>query len=266
MPKTGSQTLEATLRSAPLPIPVLRTHFLSQQNISTLQAGLASPRTDSGWKQNAQEQLTLISKLSRALRVRKLLLACGAPIPRILVITAIRDVFGAALSSMFENYRLLVPDLECLTAKKCRELLSHPAVCSQFQSWFDVELKANFGIDVYGVPFATETGHVILQNRLARALVFRFDFLPRIRPFLERFLGHSIPSFVDVNLSRGKEYARHYEEAKRLVRLPEEVVRRELDSRLMRHFFSSVERTGLAERWEGREPALVGTLIGANKH
>jgi hypothetical protein len=254
MPKTGSQTLQATLRSAPLPIPVLRTHFLSQQNIKELRAGLASPNTDSRWKQDAQEQLTLISKLSRALRLRKLLLACGVPIPRVLVISAVRDVFGTALSSIFENHRLLVPNLECLTPEKCRDLLSHPALCGQFQNWFDFELKANFAIDVYGVSFPTKTGHVILQNRLARALVYRFDYLPRMRPFLEKYLGHSIPSFVNVNLSRGKEYARQYDQAKRRVCLSEEVVTRELDSKLMRHFFSSQERTELAEHWERLEP------------
>lgn len=257
MPKTGSQTLEATLRSAPLPIPVLRTHFLSQQNIMALRAGLVSSNTDSHWKQDAQEQLTLSSNLLRALRLRKFLVACGAPIPRMLVICAVRDVFGTALSSIFENHRLLVPDLECLTTDKCRELLSHPMLCAQFQNWFDVELKANFGMDVYGVSFSTETGHMVLQNRLARALVYRFDFLPRMKPFLEKFLRHSIPRFVNVNLSRGKEYAGQYDQAKRLVSLSEEVVTRELDSRLMCHFFSSQERSALAERWTELEPVAA---------
>ena len=246
------------MRRAPLPIPVLRTHFLSQQNIEALRAGLTCANTDSDWKQDAREQLTLICKLSRALRLRKFLLACGAPIPRILVISAVRDVFGTALSSIFENHRFLVPDLECLTAEKCGELLSHPPLCSQFHDWFDVELKANFAMDVYRVPFPTKTGHVILQNRLARTLVYRFDFLPRLRPFLERYLGHSIPSFVNVNLSRGKEYAQQYDKAKRLVCLSEEVVTRELESRLMRHFFSNQERTALAERWAGLEPVATG--------
>jgi hypothetical protein len=254
MPKTGSQTLEATLRSAPLPMPVLRTHFLSEENVRVLRDGLASAGTHPAWKRDAFEQLSLISKLSRALRIRKFLVACGVPIPRLLVITAVRDIFGAALSSVFENHTLLVPELDHLTIEKCQELVSEPRLCAQFQNWFDLELKANLGIDIYAIPFPTQSGCAVAQNNLARVLVYRFDFLPRITTILEQFLGLPIPSVVNVNLGQAKEYAAEYEQARRFVRVAREVEAREHNSKLMRHFYSSEERASLGRRWLQEDP------------
>jgi hypothetical protein len=257
MPKTASQTLEATLRGARLPFPVLRTHFLSPQNVVELRAGLVSKHADPDWQKDAREQLTFIAKFSRALRIRKFLLACRAPVPPLLVICGVRDVLGAALSSIFENHGLLVRGLECLTLEKCRELLSQGPLCAQFQNWFDIELKATLGIDVYATPFPTQTRYALAQNRLARLLIYRFDFLPCITPVLERFVGYSIPALVNANFGHGKVYGPQYEQAKRFVRLAEKVVMRELDSKLMRHFFSSQERAILAQRWIQPEAVTV---------
>lgn len=257
MPKTASQSLEATLRASQLPFPVLRTHFLSPENVNELRAGLVSGHADPDWQKDAREQLTFVAKFSRALRIRKFLLACGIPVPPLRVICGVRDVLGAALSSIFENYRLLVRDLECLTLEKCCELLSQGPLCAQFQNWFDSELKTNLNIDVYATPFPTQTRYALAQNRLARLMIYRFDSLPRMTPVLEKFVGYSISSFVNANIGQRKVYGRQYEQAKQFVRLEKKVVMRELESKLMRHFFSTQERATLARHWMQPEPVTV---------
>ena len=98
------------------------------------------------------------------------------------MITAAREVIGGALSTIFENHRLFVPQLDGLTHEKCTEILQRPKLCPQLQEWFDVELKPAIGVDVYSSLFPVSDGYATYSNRFARVLVYRFEKLPNLRP------------------------------------------------------------------------------------
>src|SRR5258706_12212469 len=92
MPKIGSQTIEATLREVAFPHHVLRLHYLSAAFARTLRKGLTTSRPDATWRQNVQLQLDSLRATSRALRWRRLLCYCGANIPKLEVITGVREL------------------------------------------------------------------------------------------------------------------------------------------------------------------------------
>src|SRR5262252_8920495 len=104
MPKTGSQTVEATLQQYSLPHQIVRLHFLSSDLAEPLVAKLQSPQVPNAWKENAQDQLIFTKKMSRIVRTRKWFRTFGLRIPKLEVITALREPIGLGLSTIFENY------------------------------------------------------------------------------------------------------------------------------------------------------------------
>lgn len=261
MPKAGSQTLEATLQSAGLPHRILRFHFLSPQSASEIRRCAGWEHAPVAWRSAAAAQLRLLSVLPVYLRLRRLLCGCGVPIPKLEVVTAVREVIGAALSSIFQNYRLFVPRPELLTAEKCRELLARPKLCAQFQNWFEAELQPYLGIDVFATPFPHRQRFCLYENRFARVLLYRFDALPSLPAILAPFLGYHIPSLSPRNVAAMKEYATSYQHARHNLALDSQFIRQHTQSRLMCHFFSPAERAALQKQWGNGVSAPAPDLL-----
>jgi Putative capsular polysaccharide synthesis protein len=260
MPKTGSQTVERTLTESPLRCRVCRTHYLSETNAAHLRR-LSESTDDPRWRKEAAEQLETFRRLTQALRIRRFLRVCGVPLPRVEVISAVRDVLGAALSTVFENSVLHVPKPELLTPEKCRDLLCRAKpICAEFQEWFDLELEQPMEVDVYSKPFPWEQGYEVYVSRFARVLVYRFDCLPRLPGILSRFLRARIGQLTCWNLSDSKFYSEQYRKIKASLRLPREFVVEQFEGKLMRHFYSAQERAELAEKWSEPERGTDGRM------
>src|SRR5580765_180458 len=136
MPKIGSQTIEATLRQCAVPWPILRFHYLSPAFARTLRHGLTSPQADPAWKQNAQLQLNSLREKARTMRWRRLLCLCGFKLPKLYVITGVRELIGLVLASIFENYSYFAPTIQEMTVEKCRDALMHPKTFKTLRDWF----------------------------------------------------------------------------------------------------------------------------------
>jgi Putative capsular polysaccharide synthesis protein len=251
MPKTGSQTIERTLQESAIADPVFRFHYLAQTRADSLRA-LAYSTSDRTWQQNMLDPLELMTRFCRIMRLRRFLSACRVSIPRLRVISGVRDVIEAALSSIFENHAMFVPKVELLTAEKCREMFCEwRGMCQELQEWFDVEIGRHIGIDVYSRQFPVNQGYQVYEKRSARLLVYRFEFLSKLAPVLQKFIGVPIRRLVPQNLSESKHYADHYRSVKRSLRLPPEVVAEQVNGKLMRHFYSPEERCTLEAKWSG---------------
>jgi len=250
MPKTGSQTVEETVHYYSPNLRLFRVHFLSMQNAGMVRQYINKKGVDAGWKRDAQLQAELLVSCSRSLRARKFLVRCGLPLPKLKVVTAVREIVGAALSSLFENYRLFVPQPELFTVEQCRELLLKPAYSPQFYNWFDDELHPFCGVNVFSSPFSPEQGYAVYTTRYARVLLYRFENFPVLTPALEHFLGCQIPSLVNRNIGSAKDYADHYRNVKTLLKLPAPFVQQLFSTQMMRHFYSAAELERLAEQWQ----------------
>jgi hypothetical protein len=187
--------------------------------------------------------------MSRLIRLRKLLCSCGLRIPQLEVIVGVRELIGLVLSSMFENHLRFVPNLDCMTTDKCREVLLGPKMFTTLQDWFDLELKKFTGVDVYKTRFPHDQGYSIYENRFVRALVYRFEALCNLAHILEEFLGYQIPCLVNRNLSVSKQYAEKYQHVKELLQLPPDFATTLYGCKMMRHFYSDKERNLFETKW-----------------
>ena len=255
MPKIGSQTIEATLQRSDFPAPVLRFHYLSSAFADTLRHGLVSGQPDAQWKHNARLQLNFIRKVSSSIRWRQRLCRCGFRIPKVEIITGVRDLLSLMLASIFENYTYFASDITTMTVEKCRQALLHPKTFRTTKDWFDLELKAFTGIDVFQTRFPFEKNHAIYENRFARVLVYRYESLTALPTLLSRFLNWNIPELVNCNVSDSKEYSDQYRLVKGELSLPPAFVKSVCNFKLMRHFYSASER----EQLQARRASLAET-------
>ncbi len=262
MPKIGSQTIEATLRQRSFPHPIYRFHYLSRAFAKTLRNGLRSSTPDPAWKGDAQLQLGSIREMSRIVRLRRLLCLCGCQIPKLEVITGVRELISLVLASIFENYLYFAPKVEAMTVDVCREALLHPKTFKTLRDWFDLELKCFLGINAFRARFPWEQGYAIYENRFARVMVYRFEILDRLPVLLREFLAWEIGELVNSNLGETKSYAEQYRFVKEHLVLPPNFVSALYACKLMRHFYSDQERQRWQAKWTETQPQkdLSGSL------
>lgn len=251
LPKIGSQSVEATLRQCPLPRSIHRFHYLSRSSARDLRRGLASPLPGPQWKRDALAQLQDMTRIARALRLRRFLCFCGCRLPKVAVISGVRELISLMLASIFENYAYFGPNPEALTVKACRQALLHPKTFKSVRDWFDLELKPFLGIDPFEGPFPHERGYTICENRFCRVLIYRFRLLNQLPSLLSNFLDCEIPPLAQCNRGESKEYAAQYGFIKEHLRLPNDFVRTVHACKMMRHFYSAAELEDWRAKWTG---------------
>lgn len=271
MPKVGSQTIEATLQQGIWRHPLFRFHFLSTEYAQRLEASLQEPNNSESWRKNALDQLELAGLLVRVLQTRKRLRRFWPVLPKVQVITAVRDPISLCLASTFENYYEQFREDRQAALDYCRHVLTSPDTLKYVEDWFDFELKKFVGLDVYEQPFPQKQGYAVYETSFARVLVYRFEALTSLKPMLNSFLGCELGGVVNRNLSEEKSYRDDYEWVKKRLCFPREFVSRTCQSRLMQHFYMAEERSAFERRWgatveqahQGASQGRLGTLEAA---
>jgi Putative capsular polysaccharide synthesis protein len=252
MPKTGSQTVEATLRKNGWEGDLCRLHFVSPSWVAWAQQRLREMGPKNTYYSNLGSQVDLAETVHEVARLRVRLRRVGFDIPRLHVISAVREPVGVALSCVFEGHEHHFPTLESVTVPRCAELVQQFRYLERFQNWFDTELKPLTEIDVFQRPFPRERGFDIYENDLARVLVYRFENLPRLKEILETFLGCQVQEVVNANLSERKPYSGVYAAVKAQMRFPPAFAQAHCHSKMMRHFYSLEERQSFQTQWSQR--------------
>lgn len=265
MPKVGSQTIEATLRELLPDHGIHRFHFMSESGVACFRRIAALPGVPNETRENLYYQCSVGRQLRGAVKIRKLLRSLIPDIPKIKVITGVREPVGLMLSTMFQLHPLFFQQGKGMDGLTCARLIlgdagvdSTPqqatASMRQFlHKWFDRELKRNFGVDVYQEAFPHEQGYAIFETSLARVLVYRFENIASLRSALEKFLGCPVPQLLNRNLGEKKDYAAQYRLAQRELRLPPSFLAEEYGNKLAQHFYSPPERERWITHWQGED-------------
>ena len=171
------------------------------------------------------------------------------------IITLVRDPFERNLSMYFQDLPYWVSAYIELNPGRMRDEgfeLLFDAFSEMFPheyptEWFDNELKALTGIDVFGYDFSHEQGFTRIQKGSFDVMVIRSDRVTSLQAELAAFLGHSV-SLDEANRGSHKWYGSVYETFKSTYRPPESLVEKVFSSPLARHFFSDVERRAMRSR------------------
>jgi hypothetical protein len=117
--------------------------------------------------------------------------------------------------------------------------------------WFDHQVKAHFGIDVFAEPFDVERGWQIYEGEDARMLLIRQESFARLPQAIAAFYGlSSVPAEVPhENAGKDHGYEAAYREAKATIKLPDSILDEAYGTRYARHFYSDAELQAFKRRW-----------------
>ncbi len=249
MPKTGSQTVEASLQNTRFEHRIIRCHYLSSGREEKFRRTILEHADAPEWSAFAREQVDQMLTLRWAIRLRRWVGLFGFRVPKLEIITGVREPLAVALSALFENHAIFAPSPELLTPERCREVLLSNGMVSSVEDWFDLELKPLTGIDIYQRPFPRRKGYAIYETGFVRLLVYRIEALGHLGQMLREFLGCEIPEIISRNEAETKHYSASYRRAKDEMSLPVEFVDARYAHKFARQFYTVRELSVFCDQW-----------------
>lgn len=176
---------------------------------------------------------------------------------KVKVITLVRDPVATNLSGFFFNSHWWPSTLveQCRTRPEdsfeaLRQCFLDTYPHDVPLSWFDMELKTLFGVDVLDSPFDQERGYQIYEGASADVLLLKLEALSdSVGPALREFLGLDNVEFVRANEGNDWWYGELYREFKSRVSLPSDYLGHLYNSRFMHRFYSTAEIDSLYAKW-----------------
>jgi hypothetical protein len=117
-------------------------------------------------------------------------------------------------------------------------------------NWFDNELKAFFGIDVYAHPFDREKGYSIIKQGNIEVLVMKMEKLNSLESVIGEFIGAPQFKLVNDNVGSNKIYKYLYKNVKDAVKIPREIFSVCYGNPRMSHFYTEEEKAAFLKKWE----------------
>ncbi len=259
MGKVGSSSIVASLRALPQKLQIHHVHTLTKQGIAHAEA--------------IYRQMSLATQSNTATRARHLqssrYLTRSMNSPRShsrgkrwKVVTLVREPIARNVSSFFQTIDHLLPhfmarydvgeiDIETVN-KTFLENFDH----QQVLQWFDVEIAAALGIDVYSSAFPKERGYQLYRGETCDLLLLKLEMLNSCAAdaFYD-FLGVDNFELIKSNVADEKEYAQAYLDFKRSVQLPDPYLHQMYASRYMQHFYCPNEIATFASKWKNHYDA-----------
>lgn len=255
MGKVGSTSIASSLKAAGLrqETAVYQTHFLSEEGID-FRRELAEEGYG-GWAnfprkaKKGHMRGELLNNRLRQMREKG---------QRCRVITLVRDPVATNVSGFFHKNEWWPAELR----QKCRE---GSADCLQalYQNfiesyphdvpltWFDMEIKPIFDIDVFATDFPREQGYHIYQSKFADLLLIKLEQLNDCgEEAIGRFLNLKDFHLADANKGEDKWYSALYRDFKQSLAPPDAYLEDLYDSRFTQHFYTPEEVAAFRQKWQ----------------
>jgi hypothetical protein len=247
--KVGSMTVQASLERAfenrSRNVEIHHVHALNQ--LDKREEFVKKTR------KNPTESLALIQQWKK-LRVE----IANHPRRRWYIINLVRDPIAMKVSALFQLLDQHIPDWQERHAAgilKMTDLINLFFTKREFdfsglETWYDIQVREIWNIDVFSKPFPKEKGYVIYSQANIRLMIIRLEDLNRVanQAFYD-FLGLQGFQVVDANVGEKKPYAKLYAEFKSLP-LPSDYVDRGYRTRFANHFYTTEEIERFRRRWK----------------
>ncbi|MEO1086956.1 MAG: putative capsular polysaccharide synthesis family protein [Acidobacteriota bacterium] len=254
MGKVGSTSVHAALLDAQLDTPVYKVHFLSDPGIAH------GEKFHRSTLKNPWEETPHI-KTTRTVRDAM----AADPDLRLDVVTLVRDPVRREVSEFFQYVEALHPELldddgRLKTERAARFLQARFMFFDEASNytcrWFDMEIKALFGLDVFAFPFDHAKGYTLIEQGHVRLLVLRLEDLDRtLNPGLRALVGERYQDWKGrdgkdrANVGAHKKSGDQYRELVANFQLRRSVGEKVYGSTYARHFYTPAEREGFLDKW-----------------
>lgn len=245
MGKVGSSSVYRAVEAALPGIPVYHLHFLSEH--------IAEHRRS---HQRAPGAVPYHIYLGEALR-RQLARHRHRPLK---IISLVRDPLAFELSNLFQNPRLVGGEeqlgrliaADAALRHTLERRLASAGGQSYLDGWFDREIRAVTGIDVFAEPFDSERGWQRYRLGDVELLLIRLEDLTTEGPTaIADFLGVPTPLALPfVNERASQAFGAEYRRLAATLQLAPAVLDAVYQRRFAQHFYSDAQRQQLRARWQ----------------
>lgn len=254
MGKVGSTTISASLRARGIRQSALmfQPHFVSEEGRAFAER-LAIDGVG-GWERLVKKER---SGFLRNRLLDRELTRMRAQGERVRVITMVRDPVATNLSGLFHNHiwwpaelkaRCGRPTGDCLAALRQHFLDHYPHDVPN--TWFDMEVRHLYDVDVYAEPFDLERGYAIYHSAFADVLLLKLEKLNQCATeAFHAFMGFDGFQLVESNTAEDKSYADLYKAFRHEMRLPADYLDAMYSTRFAAHFYTAGELTALRRKW-----------------
>ncbi len=131
--------------------------------------------------------------------------------------------------------------------------LSPNAISSMAElfSWFDEELKAIFGVDIFSYPFDRERGYTLIRQDNVEILVLKLEMLDKLEGVIGEFVGAPDFKLINANEAGQKPYKYIYKQVRGQIRIPRELASiYYYNNPRMDHFYTEEEKAAFLKKWE----------------
>jgi Putative capsular polysaccharide synthesis protein len=183
------------------------------------------------------------------------------------IITLVRDPIAKNLSSFFQNlenmlgydyrHNLQIKSTEDIICDLTKLLHEHylgdntKRIASDPLTWFDLELKSVFSIDVFATEFPTDKGYKIYESPRTKVLLLKLEDINRCAgDAFREFMGIENFMLLRSNIGTRKVYSELYETFLKAIHLPQHYIDRVYQSKYSRHFYSAQEIEAFRAKWK----------------
>ena len=239
MPKTGTQAMKATLNQYGFEHTYV--HFLNMNALISKQLYTYYNEKIACLSEMLDYPAFVTENYLNSIKKKK-----------IKIITSIREPIARNFSLIFQSIKNWSP--YALARKSNGDFEQGIIKCLDHGSnsswdWFDDEIKEIFGIDVFKYPFDKNQGYCVIKKDNVEIFLYRLESSKQLDQALGAFLGAKDIRMLTYHEAQKEEYRFIYEQLKRELHLPENIISQYYDNDKMRHFYTEDEIRNLQNVW-----------------
>jgi hypothetical protein len=174
---------------------------------------------------------------------------------KLYIISIIREPISREISSFFQNtdqHKDILEnkklEIDTNMAQKMLRKKFEADICKELKDWFDLEIKSNFGIDVFAKKF--DDKYVISHNNNNHLLLLKMEELDTVFPSAIRdFLNLDAPlKLQKANVGDNKYYAKTYRSIRKSIKLDSKVISQVVNSTFFQHFYIK-DKAKVIDKW-----------------
>ncbi|MDJ0578269.1 MAG: putative capsular polysaccharide synthesis family protein [Xenococcaceae cyanobacterium MO_234.B1] len=171
------------------------------------------------------------------------------------VISLTREPIGRNVSAFFQNFERVtgVPYAEAnFSIKELKAIFLSNYKHEIPLKWFDNNILANFGIDVFSTPFP-ENGISTYSNNNIELLVMRLEISDNEKiTAINNFLGLDRFQLHNTNIGKKKGYSKTYKAFTSKVKFSPDYIDKMCDSKYFNYFYSKEAINAARKKWSER--------------
>lgn len=230
--KVGSTTLRQAMQI--MNLPVVHAHHLRHTYIYERENVGYREEENAGWNET-------ISYMRKRKTPLKIIVNVREPVGR--AISGFMQLFGSLDYTVWYDERLMfINNVYSFVEKKLKDDY-------EFTWWFDEELKAMTGIDVYQYPFDKKRGYIQISEDGIEILLLKMEQMNENQDVIGDFIGRQEFKFINANVGEEKAYRYIYKQIKNKIRFPAEILNSQYNKERFRHFYTDEEIQRFLEKW-----------------